>query len=804
MTDDELPYNRSLDALESLLAGVERPGDFCVHGAPALPMPMVQVDSVGTLSFPLQEAQTAALVAAAERAPYGRGEQTVVDTSVRRVWQIDAARVRIGGRSWTESLRRVLAEVARGLGCEGAAIRAEPYKLLIYDPGDFFLPHRDTEKAPGMFGTLLIQLPSLHAGGELRIRHGSREARIDLSATDSSELGFAAFYADCEHEVRPVQSGHRLCLVFNLVRDAASDTPPASAPSYDAEVAQAARLIGAAFGAEGAPRKLVRLLEHQYSQAELGFDALKGVDAAVVGVLRRAAEAAACDAHLAVMHIEESGPAEVHYAPSRGRRYREEFDGDDEFEAAAYDVVEVSDRDRYVDHWIAADSRLPAFGRLPLAHGELLPAGALDDEPPDEDRLLEATGNEGVSFERAYRRAVLVLWPRALQVDVLLQAGVGAALPALEATLAAQGASADALSAAERIIAHWSRQRHPRYPSDREGPLRARMLHCLARFGPTAVGDRFVLDVLVAEYDGSENAALADAAPALLSAPRFELLLAALVEEAFPRCPRALCELLFLLQAADVSRRSPDHGAALRRGAQALVDALPRIAGRPPRDAFDGWPAYDETAADAESCYRLLTVVERLVGEPQRIAAVSALIDASSVFDPCRVLVPALQSLCAQADDRGVGGDAQRLWLWRHCCDFLLARSEFPPPVPRDWSQPVALQCRCEDCLALQAFAVDPQSREHRFRVRQDRRQHLHQQIERHGLDMSHVTERRGSPQTLVCRKTREGYRRSCRLHAEDVAAMRALQALGGGVVPAAESARLAAAAARRPQAVED
>jgi predicted alternative tryptophan synthase beta-subunit len=69
---------------------------------------------------------------------------------------------------------------------------------------------------------------------------------------------------------------------------------------------------------------------------------------------------------------------------------------------------------------------------------------------------------------------------------------------------------------------------------------------------------------------------------------------------------------------------------------------------------------------------------------------------------------------------------------------------------------------------------------------------------------MSHVTERRGSPQTLVCRKTREGYRRQCRLHAEDVAAMHALRALGGGVVPAPESARLAAAAARQPKAAED
>ena len=95
--------------------------DFCMHAALALPMPVVQVDGVGSLAFPLLESQAAALIAAAERAPYGRGEQTVLDTSVRRVWQIDAARVHLGGKHWAQSLKRVLVDAARGLGCGDAA-----------------------------------------------------------------------------------------------------------------------------------------------------------------------------------------------------------------------------------------------------------------------------------------------------------------------------------------------------------------------------------------------------------------------------------------------------------------------------------------------------------------------------------------------------------------------------------------------------------------------------------------------------------------------------------------------------------
>ena len=75
-------------------------------------------------------------------------------------------------------------------------------------------------------------------------------------------------------------------------------------------------------------------------------------------------------------------------------------------------------------------------------------------------------------------------------------------------------------------------------------------------------------------------------------------------------------------------------------------------------------------------------------------------------------------------------------------------------------------------------------------------------QIARHALDMHHVTDRTGSPQTLVCRKTREIYSRQCLQHAEDIAAMRALLALAVAARDA-DRARLAAAVERQPQAVE-
>jgi hypothetical protein len=50
-------------------------------------------------------------------------------------------------------------------------ISAQLYKLLLYEKGAFFKPHKDSEKTPGMFGTLVICLSSAHEGGDIVLTH---------------------------------------------------------------------------------------------------------------------------------------------------------------------------------------------------------------------------------------------------------------------------------------------------------------------------------------------------------------------------------------------------------------------------------------------------------------------------------------------------------------------------------------------------------------------------------------------------------------------------------------------------------
>ena len=88
--------------LAATLRTVRRPGDFFVSGTTEFLAPLLEVDGVGPVALPLLPIQAEQLVAVAERAPFGRGEETLVDTAVRRTWQIGAG---VGGGLWTPSWR---------------------------------------------------------------------------------------------------------------------------------------------------------------------------------------------------------------------------------------------------------------------------------------------------------------------------------------------------------------------------------------------------------------------------------------------------------------------------------------------------------------------------------------------------------------------------------------------------------------------------------------------------------------------------------------------------------------------------
>lgn len=108
---------------------------------------------------------------------------------------------------WHETVEGIVANMQQELGLENRKLTAHLYKLLVYAKGVFFLPHRDGEKLDRMVATLVIVLPSVHAGGELILSHDGWQYEIPFPGGASGyELSYAAFYADCQHEIRPLSS----------------------------------------------------------------------------------------------------------------------------------------------------------------------------------------------------------------------------------------------------------------------------------------------------------------------------------------------------------------------------------------------------------------------------------------------------------------------------------------------------------------------------------------------------------------------------------------------------------------------
>jgi hypothetical protein len=55
-------------------------------------LPGLEVEGMGSIGLPLTVVQARALRRRCERAPYGKGTETLVDTRVRRVWRLAPSR----------------------------------------------------------------------------------------------------------------------------------------------------------------------------------------------------------------------------------------------------------------------------------------------------------------------------------------------------------------------------------------------------------------------------------------------------------------------------------------------------------------------------------------------------------------------------------------------------------------------------------------------------------------------------------------------------------------------------------------
>jgi len=168
------------------LVALQGAGDFAASFDVAAMGLDVDIEGVGACRLPPTPAELQQLLAQAEPSPFGFRDQTLHDPSVRASLEIPASRVHLDPERWAARLQRGIDHLVQSLGFpKDVEVRASLQKLVLYEAGGFFAPHRDTERDPSMWGSMVVVLPSAYEGGVMVVGHAGENKTFD-TAPDSN------------------------------------------------------------------------------------------------------------------------------------------------------------------------------------------------------------------------------------------------------------------------------------------------------------------------------------------------------------------------------------------------------------------------------------------------------------------------------------------------------------------------------------------------------------------------------------------------------------------------------------------
>ncbi|OEK07890.1 hypothetical protein A8C32_15540 [Flavivirga aquatica] len=259
-----------------------------------------------------------------------------------------------------------------------------------------------------MFGTLVIGLPSKHTGGELKISFNNRTQIVDFSeAYTTYKLPYTAFFADCEHEIKPITSGYRICLVYNLVN--ANSNSQINSPKFSIQQNKISEILTSSKEEFKELPKAI-FLGHEYTPANFSLMNLKGHDKPRAEALLHAAEKAGYYAQLALITHYQNGQLEADYDYYNSyRRYDDEPEEDGT-------MGEIYDEYTYIEHW---NGNNPGLGYLSIEKKDVIADLDLGEGEPTEKEEEGFTGNAGMTIEYWYHYGAVVLWPKSRHISIL-------------------------------------------------------------------------------------------------------------------------------------------------------------------------------------------------------------------------------------------------------------------------------------------------------------------------------------------------------------------------------------------------
>jgi hypothetical protein len=147
----------------------------------------------------------------AEESTYGLEGERILDKSVRDSREIVSSIRSVFDIGYFSCHYKALTK-----GYHDGAIYDNSFlKLIIYPPGGHFGKHSDGNyEKRERYGTAVVTLPTKYSGGELEIYGDNLSATYQVG---EKKIKYYAFKKEIEHEVKPVKSGYRVVMVYELL-----------------------------------------------------------------------------------------------------------------------------------------------------------------------------------------------------------------------------------------------------------------------------------------------------------------------------------------------------------------------------------------------------------------------------------------------------------------------------------------------------------------------------------------------------------------------------------------------------------
>ncbi|KUJ09541.1 uncharacterized protein LY89DRAFT_787848 [Mollisia scopiformis] len=877
MSDNETqvkdPYGSEIELKEDLdkcLSGLEGDGSFALfEQLQSPPNPGLCLKDGGLIGLPLNDHDAELITRASHAAPFGKGEETIVDTTIRKTWELSPKDFEIRNPAWTTVVEQIVAKVSTGLGVDAAGngVSAELYKLLLYDEGAMFKPHQDSEKAPRMFATLVIALPSKHEGGEVHVTHAGKTKIFATSTFSEFDASYLAWFSDVTHEVCPVTEGRRLVLTYNLIHTTLSSRELGAHTNVaTAQLKLVLKTWEETLGFDqDMPKALAFLLEHQYTDSSLCYDGLKGRDKNVGAHLRECCSEVGFISYLASFELSVEGGCDEDGGGWRSSSYHE--------------IIEEVDRTTTLKRVVELDG-LEVAKDLDFNENDFVQDNPFNGMPPDDEDYSGFTGNEGVSATHFYHRTVAIIVPKSYRMEFFFpvksferlsyrsymgddndQSDISTWIDRFSNRVSEHPDDAEAAECLSQICKmvvsrtrlhlarlpthSWERSTPP-FPDDvlarvvgisvdlddrvmfietfklcpnkaasstfravgiallrndlesllpdlsthlsKENSLAGRLeiidevkagLQVEAERSSTTVGSAFqtwleselddtLLSTAVVVESPRDGAMLASLSKTFATQEVFNKILPT-VKRNVNNTVMAVAFAIGIVQAGaegelaenvadtifhDVTSDLADCFSLGCLGPSFLPQKKPvGYFRRPPPEIIID--AGNSSNIATLLCYcvnskldsEIDQIILRLTGEMETVDL--------TFFDA--IYLPFLKTILSKLSERNAGGQDSRFCnLFRSTLVTYLARFVKEEPQPAaDWAQR-RVGCNCQDCQRLNAFLVSPHEKVGRFALAKKRRGHLHSMLG--SSSVTHETDRRGNPQTLVVTKTNAQY----------------------------------------------